>query len=118
MAGSGCSWRLRFFRYAAAFGGFLLTATACGGNELELWRLCVDETGVSIREFADHRAIASAAVGEHPQGVAVADDVVWVTNRGDGTVTRIAPAAVAFTVEDTVSVGLDPMEVAAGEGAA
>jgi YVTN family beta-propeller protein len=54
-------------------------------------------------------------VGARPGGVAFGGGAVWVTNGGDGTVSRIDPATNA--VVDTIQVGLDPIGVAFGNGA-
>jgi len=48
-------------------------------------------------------------------GLAVGEGAVWVTNRVDGTVSRIDP--VSGEVTDTIPVGGDPIRVAVGEGA-
>ncbi len=49
-------------------------------------------------------------VGNNPTGVAASDDSVWVTNVGDGTITRIDPAR--NKVEETIELGGNPGGVA------
>ena len=42
-------------------------------------------------------------VGKGPGDVAYGDNAIWVTNSGDGTVSRIDPATV--TITDTITLG-------------
>src|SRR5262249_58960508 len=51
-------------------------------------------------------------VGSAPSAVAVTSGGVWVTNSGDGTVSRINAAANA--VVDTIGVGNVPVAIASG----
>ena len=53
-------------------------------------------------------------VGNGPAGVAVGEGSVWVTNRFDGTVSRIDPDR--GEVAKAIPVGLDPRGIAIGFG--
>jgi ABC-type transport system substrate-binding protein/DNA-binding SARP family transcriptional activator len=55
------------------------------------------------------RPLASADVGNDPSAIAAGAGSVWVTNRADGTVTRIEPATLVAT---TIPVGHGPDAVA------
>ena len=54
-------------------------------------------------------------VGTSPAGVAVGEGSVWVTNAGDGTVSRIDPETGDVTEE--IPVGTAPSGIAFGDGA-
>jgi hypothetical protein len=61
---------------------------------------------------ATHAVIQSVPVGSAPSAVAVTGQDVWVTNSGDGTVSRISAAA--DRVVDTITVGNVPVAIASG----
>jgi YVTN family beta-propeller protein len=65
-------------------------------------------------DLASRTIVGSIAVGSHPSGVAVGEGSVWVTNSGDGTVSRIDP--VTNTITATITVGQRPQGIAVGEG--
>ena len=73
------------------------------------------------RDRRPHRARLRKGLGgdrgrQRPRvGVAFGEGAVWVTNRTDGTVSRIDPETNAIT--STVEVGAGPVALAAGEGA-
>ena len=70
----------------------------------------VDPDGVVSRVDADSgRRTASVGVGSDPSAIAAGADSIWVTNRSDGTVTRIDPATLVST---TIPVGHGPAAVA------
>ncbi len=51
-------------------------------------------------------------LGNGPEDVAVGEGAVWVTNRFDGTISRIDPST--GEVVETIAVGLDPRGIAIG----
>ncbi|MGH2714081.1 MAG: ABC transporter substrate-binding protein [Thermoleophilaceae bacterium] len=53
-------------------------------------------------------------MGNRPTSIALGEGAVWVSNRDDGTVSRIDPGTDSVT--DTVRVGGSPEAIAAGEG--
>jgi YVTN family beta-propeller protein len=53
-------------------------------------------------------------VGSHPSAIAYGAGSVWVTNAGDGTISRIDPAT--NNVTKTIKVGNDPEGIIVGEG--
>ena len=59
------------------------------------------------------RAEGLTPVGSDPVGVVVAEGVVWVANRGDGTLSRI-DSSTGETAGEPVPVGESPSGVAAG----
>ena len=58
----------------------------------------------------------SIPVGRQPTAIAFANGAVWVSNRGDHTISRIDPAKNAVT--KTIKLGADsiPVAIAAGDG--
>jgi YVTN family beta-propeller protein len=60
------------------------------------------------------RVVATIPVGAGPADVLVSQDVVWVANAGQGTVSRIDPAT--NTVTTTIQVGRNPVRLVAGFG--
>ena len=53
-------------------------------------------------------------MGESPTAVAVAEDAVWVTNSGEGTVSRIDPET--NKVESTIPIGNAPSGIVLADG--
>ena len=53
-------------------------------------------------------------IGNGPAGIAAGEGSVWVTNRFDGTISRIDPNR--DEVVKTIPVGLDPRGIAVGFG--
>lgn len=62
---------------------------------------------------ADLARIAPVKAGGDPSAIAVGEGSVWVTNRDDGTVSRIDPVTNEST---TIKVGSAPYLIAVGEG--
>jgi YVTN family beta-propeller protein len=60
------------------------------------------------------RVAATIPVGASPVDVLVSQEMVWVANAGQGTVSRIDPAT--NTVSKTIQVGRNPIRLAAGFG--
>jgi YVTN family beta-propeller protein len=58
--------------------------------------------------------VATIAVGNKPNWIALADDAVWVENTDDGTVSRIDPATNEVT--GTFDVGRGPVYMAVLDG--
>ena len=61
-------------------------------------------------------AVQTVEVGQEPVGVAVRDGSVWVTNSGDGTVTRL-DARSGEVMGDAIPVGTAPAGITVGQGA-
>jgi YVTN family beta-propeller protein len=68
---------------------------------------------VSRMDARTGRRLASVDVGNDPSAIAAGAGSIWVTNRADGTVTRIDPATLVTT---TIPVGHGPAGVAVGDG--
>jgi ABC-type transport system substrate-binding protein/DNA-binding SARP family transcriptional activator len=81
-----------------------LVVNGGGGSELAIG---VDEAGAV--DPGGRGVTASARVGSNPSGVATGNGRVWVTNAGDGTVTRIVPET--GQVDQTVEVGSSPAAI-------
>ena len=83
----------------------------------ELWVTVRDREAVDVIDPVAMRVVDSIDVGPNPHKVIAAFGWVWVTNEGDavadGTVSRIDPATRA-EVQPRVTVGLAPIELAAG----
>jgi YVTN family beta-propeller protein len=60
------------------------------------------------------RVVATIPVGAGPVDVLVSEEMVWVANAAQGTVSRIDPAT--NTVTQTIRVGRNPIRLAAGFG--
>lgn len=58
--------------------------------------------------------VATIPVGSGPAGIAIGEGSVWVTNRFDGTVSRINPSTNEVLKE--IPVGLDPRGIVVGFG--
>jgi ABC-type transport system substrate-binding protein/DNA-binding SARP family transcriptional activator len=107
--------RLTFTRSLAAvgsyFGGTVRPTLAAFGS---IW--VVDPDGFVSRIDADSgRRVGSVDVGNAPSAIAAGAGSVWVTNRDDGTVTRIDPETL---VPRTIPVGHGPAAVAANAAGA
>jgi peptide/nickel transport system substrate-binding protein len=81
-----------------------------------LW-VAQPDRGVMVRlDLADGSVTdRSIRVGSAPAGVAVDEDAVWVSNAGDGTVSRVDPDS--NEASDTIRVGTSPAAIAVGDGA-
>ncbi len=66
-------------------------------------------------DLEDGAVTDTIRVGNSPAGVAVGEGSVWVTNAGDGTVSRID--AKTNEVSQTLKVGTGPSGIAVGDGA-
>jgi len=64
---------------------------------------------------ASSPATKTIAVGKNPQGIAVGQGSVWVTNEKDNTVTRI-DASTGKVLGSPIRVGRDPTGIAVGQG--
>jgi ABC-type transport system substrate-binding protein/class 3 adenylate cyclase len=100
--------RLTFTRRLAPsgsfFGGKVRPVLAAFGS---LW--IVDPDGfVSRIDAGSARRTGSVGVGNDPSAIAAGAGSVWVTNRSDGTVTRIDPTTL---VPKTIPVGHGPSAV-------
>ncbi len=71
---------------------------------------------VGVLDPHDGEIAAEIPVGSAPGGVAAGTDSIWVTNTGEGTVSRIDPAT--QQVQQTVDVGGGPFGVAVTPNAA
>ena len=58
--------------------------------------------------------VSTINVGRQPSGVAVADGIVWITDRGDNLVTRYDARSGSST---NIAVGAAPIGIAVGEDA-
>jgi YVTN family beta-propeller protein len=101
--------RLTSTRPVAASAGFfgvtVRPALAAFGS---IWIVSPD--GVVSRINADSgQGVGSVGVGNDPSAIAAGAGFVWVTNRADGTVTRIDPTTLGAT---TIPVGHSPAAVA------
>jgi YVTN family beta-propeller protein len=76
----------------------------------------VDSAGGALARIdpATH-AVQQIPVGSAPSAVVITGRDAWVTNSGDGTVSRVS--TVTNRVVDTISVGNLPVAIAAGRGA-
>ena len=77
----------------------------------------VESGGPSVSRISpDTNAVVGEAipVGNGPAGIAAGEGAVWVTNRFDGTISRIDPNR--GEVVKTIPVGLDPRGIAVGFG--
>jgi class 3 adenylate cyclase len=84
-------------------------ADAIAAGPAGVWM--VDTGGGFAQQVAeDGRLGDPVEVGEEPLAVVVGDDVVWVANRGDGTISRIDPTL--DRVEDVVEVPGSPVALA------
>ena len=75
----------------------------------------VAANAVGLIDLDSSEIAGQLEVGARPAGIAFGGGAVWVTNGGDGTVSRIDPSTKA--VVDTIQVGVDPVGVAFGHGA-
>lgn len=87
-------------------------ALAPEGNEF-MW-VALDDGRVALVDGLRSAVVTTVEAGTRPTDIAVGAGAVWVTNSGDGTVTRVRlrPAA----REATIHVGRDPSALAVGAG--
>jgi YVTN family beta-propeller protein len=74
----------------------------------------VAENAAGVIDLASGRIVAQVTVGARPDGIAYAENAVWVANYTDGTVSRID--ARTRTVVQTIDVGAAPSGLAVGFG--
>jgi YVTN family beta-propeller protein len=95
---------------AAIVAGAIATYMVMNANEQEPTPLAADSAVLVDPDSGE--VLDSVRVGARPSGVAAGGGAIWLTNSGEGTVSRIDPSTGA--VVDTISVGSDPIEVAYG----
>jgi YVTN family beta-propeller protein len=98
---------------AAALTLAVIALVALVGGEDPDGAIAAD--GAGALDPASGRVVRSVEVGSAPAGIASGSGRVWVTNGGDGTVTRIDPRG--GHVDQTLKVGSSPAGVAAGADA-
>jgi YVTN family beta-propeller protein len=69
---------------------------------------------VAVVDPKSNRVVASVAVGARPGSIAFGAGSVWVGNRDDASISRIAPSHLA--VARTIAVGAEPTGIAASRG--
>ena len=70
----------------------------------EVWNVNPDNNSVAAIDANAVALIAEIPVGDNPRGIAVAaDGLIWVTNKGDGTISIIDPST--QSVVDSVALG-------------
>ncbi len=88
----------------AATGGYTVSRITSVGAST------VPGDHAEILDAADGKQVAEVQLGDQPTSVAVGEGSVWITNRGDATVSRIDPAS--HQVLATILVGGDPGGIA------
>jgi YVTN family beta-propeller protein len=71
---------------------------------------------VRVRPGAKPRVIASSYAGRSPSGISVGEGSIWVSNRGDNSISQFDPGTFAEGAVRKVSVGRGPSAIAAGGG--
>ena len=97
---------------ALAVVALAVTVSVSGGGASDLK---IDIDGAGAVDPANGDVTASAPVGSNPSAITTGAGRIWVTNAGDGTVTRIDPET--GQVDQTLDVGTSPAGVTSGSGA-
>jgi YVTN family beta-propeller protein len=74
-----------------------------------------DRRAGAVKRIVNGRVVKTIAVGHNPVQVAFGDNALWVTNKDDGTVSRIDLGGSGARVK-TIRVGEQPFGIAFGEG--
>jgi YVTN family beta-propeller protein len=87
----------------AAVGSSNIAVEVRAGQSSRLWVVNIDNDSVSVFDGVSYGKVAEITVGSMPRSVAVAPSgAVWVTNKGDATLSVIDP--VSLTVNRTVTL--------------
>lgn len=73
-----------------------------------IWVANIDRDTVTALDPDTGDQLATLDVGAQPGAVGITSDAVWVSNRGDGTISRIDPSTEHVTTSESVLAGIDP----------
>jgi YVTN family beta-propeller protein len=78
-------------------------------SRAEVWNVNPDNDSVAAIDANSDSLITEIQVGDNPRGIAVAaNGLIWVTNKGDGSISVIDPSTQAVTATVVLGSGTQP----------
>ena len=102
-------------RIAGILTGETRDGTVAVGNG-SVWVAYGASAVVRVRPTTPPHVIESSFAGRSPSGISVGEGSIWVSNRGDSSISQFDPSTFAEGPVRKVSVGRGPSAIAAGGG--